>query len=263
MTITKSIFNISVCVASVCILFGASLAEADDTLHSAKTTLGLAPPPEATVLFDGSGFDAWKPFSFMMVNPKDTQKEIQWKLVDDEAMQISLEFEGKRRLQWLSTRSKFGDYRLHLEFKLPDAGTGNSGLFFGPLYELQLIKSGKLESVGVHSCGAIYGIHKPNVNAALPQGQWQTIDLEYQAVRLNKRGQYIERNAARVSVRLNGKLIHDDVKLSLRRNKYAAYPEEPQSPIVLQEHGSPVMFRNIWLVEGTKETSAKEIPAAK
>ena len=57
--------------------------------------------------------------------------------------------------------------------------------------------------------------------------------------------------AARITVRLNGKLIHDDVRLSLRRNKYAAYPEEPLSPIVLQEHGSPVKFRNIWLVRNT------------
>ena len=49
---------------------------------------------------------------------------------------------------------------------------------------------------------------------------------------------YDEKQAARVTVRLNGELIHDDFKLSLRRNKYAAYPEEPLSHIVLQEHGS-------------------------
>lgn len=62
-----------------------------------------------------------------------------------------------------------------------------------------------------------------------------------------------EKGAARVTVRLNGKLIHDDFKLSLRRNKYAAFPEEPTSPIVLQEHGSPVKFRNIWVVERAKK----------
>lgn len=58
-----------------------------------------------------------------------------------------------------------------------------------------------------------------------------------------------ERNAARVTVRLNGVLIHDDFKLSLRRNMYAAFPEEPLTPIVLQEHGSAVKFRNIWIVQ--------------
>ena len=64
-----------------------------------------------------------------------------------------------------------------------------------------------------------------------------------------------EKGAARVTVRLNGQLIHDDVRLSLRRNKYAAYPEEPLSRIVLQEHGSPVKFRNIWLVEAVESNS--------
>jgi hypothetical protein len=44
-------------------------------------------------------------------------------------------------------------------------------------------------------------------------------------------------------------VIHDNFKLSLRRNKYAAYPEEPRSHIILQEYGSPVRFRNIWLVQ--------------
>ena len=68
-----------------------------------------------------------------------------------------------------------------------------------------------------------------------------------------------EKGAARVTVRLNGKLIHDDVRLSLRRNKYAAFPEERTSPIVLQEHGSPVKFRNIWVLEETtKKNSGQE-----
>ena len=73
-----------------------------------------------------------------------------------------------------------------------------------------------------------------------------------QAANIGANGFMTENGAARVTVRLNGKLIHDDVRLSLRRNKYAAYPEEPLSHIVLQEHGSPVKFRNIWLVENAE-----------
>ncbi|MDC0262128.1 DUF1080 domain-containing protein [Planctomycetaceae bacterium] len=217
---------------------------------SSTSTLGLAPPDGAVVLFDGSNFDAWKPFSWQWINPQDDQQEIQWKIVDDEAMQVAFEFNGKKRKQFLCSKERFGDYRLHLEFQLPkDGGNGNSGLFVGPLYELQILDSAAKESIGMGDCGAIYQIREPDVNAALQPGIWQTIDLKYKAAKIGSNGFMTENGAARVTAHLNGKLIHNDFRLSLRRNKYAAFPEEPTSPIILQEHGSPVKFRNIWLVE--------------
>ena len=229
------------------LLAGTTHATAED---SSDSTLGLAPPADAVVLFDGSGFNAWKPFSWQWINPNDDQQEIQWQLIDGGAMQIAFEHEGKRRKQFLCTKQRFADYRLHLEFQLPDdGGQGNSGVFFGPMYELQIYDSTQKESAGLGDCGAIYQIRVPDVNAGLGTGQWQTIDLEYQAAKIGRNGFMTEKGAARVTIRLNGKLIHDDFRLSLRRNKYAAFPEEPTSPIVLQEHGSPVMFRNIWVVE--------------
>lgn len=224
-----------------------------DSNEDSSPTLGVAPPKNAVVLFDGTGFDAWKPFSWQWINSKNDQKEIQWKIIDDEAMEIAFEFAGKNRKQFLCTKDSFGDYRLHLEFQLPeDGGKGNSGLFFGPLYELQILDSAGEEEPGMGDCGAIYQLRAPDVNAALGPGVWQTIDLEYQAAKIKANGFMTEKGAARVTVRLNGKLVHDDFRLSLRRNKYAAFPEEATSPIVLQEHGSSVRFRNIWLVEKTK-----------
>ena len=235
-----------------------SLAAISPARAEDSSTLGLAPPDGAVVLFDGSNFDAWKPFSWQWVNPNDDQKEVQWKLVDDKAMEIAFEFEGKRRKQFLCTKQRFGDYRLHLEFQLPKEDSGNSGVFFGPLYELQILNSADKESPGMGDCGAIYQIRVPDVNAALGPGVWQTVDLEYKAASIGKNGFMTEKGAARVTVRLNGKLIHDDFRLSLRRNKYAAFPEEPTSPIVLQEHGSKVKFRNIWVLEKpTRATQAK------
>lgn len=216
--------------------------------------LGVKPPADAVVLFDGTSFDAWKPFSWQWINPNDDQKEIQWNIIDDQAMQIAFEFNGKRRKQFLCTKQKFGDYRLHLEFQLPeDGGQGNSGVFFGPLYELQILDSAGKESVGLGDCGAIYQLRVPDVDAALGPGVWQSIDLEYQAAEIGKNGFMTEKGAARVTVDLNGKRIHDDFRLSVRRNKYAAFPEEPTSPIVLQEHGSPVKFRNIWVLERNEQ----------
>ncbi|TWU54326.1 hypothetical protein Poly51_30430 [Rubripirellula tenax] len=238
--------SVWVCITSV--LFFAVPTNAQES--SGASTLGLAAPAGAVVLFDGSNFDAWEPFSFQAINPKADQKEVQWKLVDENAMEIVFEFRGKKRKQFICTKEKFGDYHLHLEFQLPrDGGQGNSGVFFGPLYELQILNPTPKDRAGLTDCGAIYQIRAPSVNAALAPGEWQTIDLDFQAARIGAAGFANESDAARVTVRLNGKLIHDNFKLSLRRNKYAAYPEEPLSPIVLQEHGSPVKFRNIWLVE--------------
>ena len=236
-----------------------SLAQETETQPPARavaSTLDLTPPSDAIVLFDGSNFDSWKPFSFQTVNPKDDQKEIQWKLIDGDAMEIAFEFEGKKRKQFITTKQRFGDYRLHLEFQLPKKSAGNSGLFFGPLYELQILNSAGKEKPKLTDCGAIYQIRLPDVNAAFGPGEWQTIDLEYKAARFTTGGYITERNCARVTAWLNGQLIHDDFKLSVRRNKYATFREEPLSPIVLQEHGSRVKFRNIWIVE--KDSDKKE-----
>ncbi|TWU64685.1 hypothetical protein V7x_02290 [Crateriforma conspicua] len=247
----------SIGVAVVCFAFClmattfASLSAEDWADPGQQSASVLLPPDGAVVLFDGSGFDAWKPFSFQWINPDDDQRQIQWRIVDGNAMQIEFEFDGKRRKQFLCTKQSFGDYRLHLEFQLPSEGSGNSGVFFGPLYELQILNSAGKDKLGLGDCGAIYQIREPDVNAARPPGVWQTIDLVYEAAKIGGNGFMAEKDAARVSVWLNSTLIHDDVKLSLRRNKYAAFPETPLSPIVLQEHGSPVKFRNIWLLEST------------
>lgn len=241
---------LALCLGQIPTTVSLCTATAEDVSVS---TLRLAPPDEAVVLFDGSNLDAWKPFSWQWINPNDDQKEVQWKIVDGDAMEIAFEFEGKRRKQFLCTKRKFGNYRLHLEFRLPSEGSGNSGVFFGPLYELQIFNSADKESPGMGDCGAIYQIRAPDVNAALGLGMWQTIDLEYQAAKIGKNGFMTEKGAARVTVRLNGQLVHDDFRLSLRRNKYAAFPEEPTSPIVLQEHGSKVKFRNIWVVESPSQ----------
>ena len=232
------------------------VADEDSATAQPSSTLGLAAPSGAVILFDGSSFDAWKPFSFQWINPNDDQKDVQWNITDDDAMQIAFEFEGKRRKQFLCTKERFGDYRLHLEFQLPEEGSGNSGVFFGPLYELQILNSVEKETIGMGDCGAIYQIRVPDVNAGLGPGLWQTIDMEYEAARFGANGFMSEKNAARVTIKLNSKLIHNDIRLSLRRNKYAAFPEEPLSPIVLQDHGSKVKFRNIWVVENNdKENS--------
>jgi len=204
-------------------------------------TLGKTAPKGATVLFDGTNLNAWE----VRRAPDDT---IQWKRTDEGSLEVVSMRDGKKNKQDLTTKEKFGDYSLHLEFKLPHKptatgqGRSNSGIFHMGIYETQI-----LDSFGLYGhdneCGGIYKIREPDSNAGYPGGLWQTYDIEVQAPRFDAKGRKTE--SARMTVRLNGVLVHDDVEVS----KPTGGGKEPiTGPIILQDHGNPVQFRNIWII---------------
>jgi hypothetical protein len=187
-------------------------------------TLGKKPPSGAIVLFDGSSVDKWE----------------NGKLVQD---------------KWLgatnaTTKQKFGDHSLHIEFRtpfMPEArgqARGNSGVYLQGRYELQVLDSFGLEGKN-NECGGIYTIAEPIVNMCLPPLVWQTYDIDFTAARYD--GDKKTANA-RVTVKHNGVLIHDDLELSHGTPGFR--PEGPgKESLFLQDHGDPVVFRNIWIVE--------------
>jgi hypothetical protein len=191
-------------------------------------TLGAKPPAGATVLFDGTNLDAWTPNSRMENG-------------------LLLASSNPR------TKQEFKDFTLHVEFWLPfmpDAGgqgRANSGVYIQGRYELQVLDSLGLKGVD-NECGGIYKNAAPSVNMCLPPLQWQTYDIDFQAVKLAN-GQ--KTGNAVVTVKHNGVIIHDKLELK------GATPGGPKSkgefddvgPIFFQNHGNPVMYRNIWIVE--------------
>ncbi len=187
-------------------------------------TLGKEPPDDAVVLFDGSSTEAWK---------------------GGEMTEDGLLKEGTR------TKKAFGDFRLHMEFRLPykpDANgqdRGNSGVYILNRYEVQLLDSFGLKPQK-GGCGAIYGLKPPAPNMCYPPLRWQTYDIEFQAARFDD-GEKV-RNA-RMTVRHNGVVIHDDVELPHPTGSRKGDGDVRRGPILLQDHGNPVRFRNIWLVE--------------
>jgi hypothetical protein len=107
-----------------------------------------------------------------------------------------------------------------------------------------------LDSYGLKSekndCGAIYGVAAPKVNACKAPTVWQAYDIEFTSPKFEN-GKKTE--PARMTVSHNGIKIHDDVSIPVD-NTTAGLGGDPASPgvILLQDHGHPVQFRNIWLL---------------
>lgn len=156
----------------------------------------------------------------------------------------------------LFTRAQIGgDFLLHVEFQVPPtpAGNrwqdrGNSGVYVHSRYEVQVLNSfgTPADELRAGDCGGIYGKHVAQVNACKPAGEWQSYDIEFRAPRRDKDGKKTEN--ARMSVWQNGILIHDDVEIDTPTGAAAAMDEPGFGSLMLQDHGHPVRYRNIWLL---------------
>jgi len=142
----------------------------------------------------------------------------------------------------IMTRESFEDFQLHLEFRVPP-GVGNSGVYIQRRYEVQILQSHGKAPKPSH-CGALYRYRAPVVNAALPAGEWQTYDIVFRAPRWGEDGK--KTTSARITVIHNGIAVHRNAELT--RKTGAGKKEAPNpGPILFQDHGNPIAFRNIWI----------------
>jgi hypothetical protein len=124
---------------------------------------------------------------------------------------------------------------------------GNSGVYLQRRYEVQILDSFGHDAEPF-DCGALYEYRPPRVSAARPAGRWQTLDITFRAARWadGGDGEFTKTANARITVFHNGVLIHDDVELT--RQTGLGLPEGPDpQPILFQDHGNPVRFRNVWV----------------
>ena len=214
-----------------------------DRPHPEPVTPGAtpgAPPSDAVVLFDGTSMDAWTPTG----QP--------WTLANG-AMTVPARAEGQDASTLVSKES-FGDVQLHLEFRSPNPpekssqDRGNSGVWFMERYEVQILDGHDNPTYADGTVGAIYGSTPPLVNASRAPGEWQSYDIVFERPHFAADGTVLR--PAYVTVLLNGVLVQNRQPYtgSTVWRQLAEYePHGDAAPIQLQDHDSPVSFRNIWI----------------
>lgn len=196
------------------------------------------PPSDAIVLFNGKDLSAWQ---------GNKGQPAPWVVEDGY-------FAVKPKSGDLVTRQAFGDSQIHIEWAVPnppqgsDQGPGNSGVYLHSLYEIQVLESYANKTYADGQAGAIYCQYPPLVNPSLPPGEWQTYDIVFHGPRFDSGGKLTR--LATVTLLFNGVLVQDHTELTgptayMKRPPYEPGPEK--RPLLLQDHGQPVRYRNIWI----------------
>jgi hypothetical protein len=127
-------------------------------------------PKGAVVLFDGKSLDGWV--------KRDGKTPAHWEVLPGGVLQAT------RGGDIMTERSFAGRFRLHVEFRVPDMpwsrgqARGNSGVFLQGRYEVQILDSYAL-AADHRSCGAVYGLVSPKVNACKAPLTWQSFDIDF------------------------------------------------------------------------------------
>jgi hypothetical protein len=210
-------------------------------LESTDAEVGKA-PSDAVVLFDGTGLSLWS---------SENGDPAKW--IVHNGYTESVKGSGMIR-----TRQEFGSCQLHVEFATPSKvegssqGRGNSGVFLQGNYEVQVLDSYENATYPDGQCAALYGRAVPLVNACRKPGQWQSYDIIYH--RPIFEADKVVRKAT-FTVLHNGVLVQDHVDLQggtgwIGPHAVTEYkPHGDKGPIMLQDHGNPVRFHNIWIRE--------------
>ena len=209
--------------------------------------IASVPPSDAVILFDGKDLGEW-------VSTRD-KSPARWDVTGG----VVTVRKGTGNIE---TRRRFGNYQLHLEWRIPAGitgdgqGRGNSGLFLASTgdgdagYELQILDSYRNKTYVNGQAGSIYKQHAPLANPVRAPGEWQSYDVIWTAPTFAADGSLA--SPAYVTALLNGVLIQDHAVLTGETTYVGAprYTAHGATPIKLQDHGdpsAPISFRSIWV----------------
>jgi hypothetical protein len=193
------------------------------------------PPSDAVVLFDGKDLSKWKSVG---------GGEAKWKNEDG----ILIVGPGTGNIM---TTEEFGDVQVHVEWAAPSPATGqgqdrgNSGVYLEGRYEIQVLDCYDNKTYFNGQTAAFYGHSAPLVNACRKPGEWQTYDIIFHAPKPLANGAV---KPGSFTVLHNGVLVQDHVPVQGEATTSASFNGvSEKGPLVLQDHGHPVRFRNIWV----------------
>lgn len=195
------------------------------------------PPSDAIILFDGKDLSRW-------ISNKD--EEPRWEVSDDELVVVP----GTGNIR---TKEFFGDCQLHIEFKSPEPESyhgqdrGNSGIFLQSRYEVQVLDADNNPTYVNGMVGSIYKQQPPLANAYTQNREWQVYDIYWKAPVFSTGGKL--ESPAMITVILNGIVVQNNYILK-GHTPYIGLPEynaHGRLPLMLQDHGTRVRYRNIWI----------------
>ena len=232
-----------------------------------KVTPGIfpgSPPSDAIILFDGTDLSQWRKSALgyggkmedvaAVIKKYGTVTKYEdagWDIKDGALI-------VKPGAGPIETKLSFGDVQLHIEWLSPVSldttkkgqGYSNSGVFLMSNYEIQVLNSYENATYPNGQAGAMYKQSIPLVNASRPPGEWQYYDIVFMAPRFAKDGS-VEKPAS-ITAFHNGVLVQNHYELKgpciyIGTPYYIPHPAK--LPIILQDHGDKVRFRNIWVRE--------------
>ncbi len=172
------------------------------------------PPKGFEALFNGKDFSGW--------NLSDANAA-HWKVVDG-----IIVYDGKGKS--LPTAENYGDFELWVDWKIEPRG--DSGIYLRGRPQVQIWDA----SVNKEGSGGLWNNKKTNVGkkplvaADNPVGEWNSFKIKLVG--------------DRVTVHLNDQLVVDDAPMETLKKGDGIIEE---GPILLQHHGNPLQFRNIFI----------------
>lgn len=197
-------------------------------------------------IFNGKDLSGWKglvadPIKRAKMSPSTLKKEQakadeqmrkDWSVLDG-----CIVFDGKG-FNNLCTEKQYGDFEMYVDWKLDPAGPeADAGVYLRGTPQVQIWDTARVDVGAQVGSGGLYNNQtnpsKPLVVADNKLGEWNTL--------------YIKMVGDRVTVKLNGKLVVDNVILENYWDR--SQPIFPIEQIELQAHGSKVYYRDIYIKE--------------